>query len=125
MRYYTFKTFRKRNNLHSEIEKWLNSLPVSGRAAIERRVSYLEVTLRWPMNYARKYKSHKKLYEIKVIHKNTQYRPLGFFGPGPREFTLLVGAEEHGDKLDPKNAPKLAVNRMDLINKDRGYLDDF
>lgn len=40
-----------------------------------------------------------------------QYRILGFFGPRPSEFTMLVGASKKGRTYDPRAALETALAR--------------
>lgn len=47
-----------------------------------------------------------------------QYRPIGFFGPGSGQFTLLIGAEERNRKWVPKDAPEQAARRMATVQSD-------
>jgi len=53
---------------------------------------------------------------------NTQYRILGFRGPGDRQFSLLFPATEKGDEFVPKTAPEIAVTRMNLVKEDRSRI---
>src|SRR6266850_903476 len=47
--------------------------------------------------------------------RNTQYRPLGFFGPGAMEFTFLCFANEQGGKYQPNGCVDTAVDRMRTV----------
>lgn len=43
------------------------------------------------------------LFEICLLVDKVQYRPIGCYGPGMRDFTLLVGATERGGELTPES----------------------
>jgi hypothetical protein len=46
-------------------------------------------------------------------------QPLGAFGPGRREYTILIGTTKKDKKiLDPKEAPNIALRRLDIIRED-------
>jgi hypothetical protein len=44
-----------------------------------------------------------------------QYRILGFFGPRPSEFTLLIGASKKGQNYDPRSALDTALSRRSEV----------
>jgi hypothetical protein len=52
----------------------------------------------------------KGLGEIR-LKVDKQYRILGFFGPRPSEFTMLVGASKKGRSYDPRSALETALAR--------------
>jgi hypothetical protein len=56
------------------------------------------------------------LVEIRFKADGVQQRPLGFYGPGRMEFTLLSWATEKGDKFVPKDALKIAQERKKQID---------
>lgn len=101
------------------IHGWLHSLPKGARLRINTVISFLEATpppLRAP--YVKRLKGPcDGLMELRVTHNNIQYRPLACYGPGEREVTLLIGAEEHGGKLDPQSACETALSRKRLIHE--------
>jgi hypothetical protein len=70
-----------------------------------------------------------KMREIGEIRLKVdkQYRILGFFGPGRRDFTLLVGASKKGQNYDPRNALETALDRMEQVKADgrRSHVCDF
>lgn len=53
----------------------------------------------------------KGLIEVRVYHRNVQYRPLCYQGPDNGQITFLAGAIEKGDALQPKNVLKTAHQR--------------
>jgi hypothetical protein len=57
------------------------------------------------------------LFELRIKYKNIQYRPLGCYGPGKNQVTLLMGAIEKGGKFDPLSACKTALLRKVKIHE--------
>jgi hypothetical protein len=78
------------------IRQWLDSLPAKARAKINTRILFLMAQAVWPEQYVSALTGWPELIELRVVHANVQYRPLGFYGPGRREFTLVWGAVEKG-----------------------------
>ncbi len=122
MKYWTFKVFISANG-NNEIKEWRDNSPIKFQARIDGTVRHLETQIDMQSSYFKHYKD--KIYELRITHNNIQYRPLGCFGPGQNEFTLLIPAIEKGDKLIPRNALKKAKERCNLIKNDRRYIDDY
>lgn len=51
------------------------------------------------------------LVEIRFLADRIQYRPVGFFGPSDKEFTILVCAIEKGNQFVPKDVCSIAQRR--------------
>lgn len=118
-----FKVFLD-NKTDNVINAWISAQPIKVQAKIRTRLKYLEVTQNWPEDFFHKWIGTEYLYEIRTRHSGIQYRLLGFFGPGDKEFTLLMGATKR-NILEPKTAPNIAEKRRKLVINDRGYIDDF
>jgi hypothetical protein len=105
-----------------DVDSWIAGLPPKARAKLDSIISYMEVTSDWTRTkYFSPIKGHDKIYEIKFLVQNIQYRPLGCYGPGRDEFTLLFGAKEIGDRFEPLNSPLLASKRRnDIFNGKEG-----
>ncbi len=58
---------------------------------------------------------HKKVGEFRFVAGKVEHRPLGFFGPGRMEYTLLIGATKKGKNYAPREALDSAVRRMDEV----------
>jgi hypothetical protein len=114
---WTFKVFVSSSGTN-EIKKWLNALPENDQAKIDAKIRYLEITKTWGRPYTAKLKGYSDLYEIIVFSGRIQYRPIGCYGPNQKEFTILIGAIEKGDKFEPRNAPDTAYARSKLIGKE-------
>ena len=69
----------------------------------------------WASSWVSPYKSADGIFELRIEHKNIQYRPLWFFGPKQRQLSLLIGATEVGDKIHPRSAPKSAEERRNAL----------
>jgi hypothetical protein len=102
----------------NEIHEWLNSNEVrkEAKAKINARLIALQGFPVFPEQYFSSYKGWDDLYEIRVVYAGVQYRPFGFYGPNPREFTLLAGSIEKGKV--PKSTLKIANARRELVLAD-------
>ncbi len=113
------------------IQAWLNEMNPSTRekveAAIDNTVRYLEVERnpRRPYTGALTGKDAEGLYEIRFKINGVQYRPLFFYGPESREFTLLAGAVEKGGEFKPKSVLFVAQRRRQLAMQDRRYVCEY
>jgi hypothetical protein len=59
--------------------------------------------------------AYRDLGKLLFKAANAQHRPLGFFGPGENEFTLLIWATERDQKFDPPGVRDTALQRMRAI----------
>lgn len=57
----------------------------------------------------------RDFYEIRFFSNHTQQRPIGYFGPGKNDFTILLWAIEKGNKLIPEGWCTQANKRMNQI----------
>jgi len=103
----------------NEVLRWTNSLPQKAQAKIDTIILLLRGFEVWPEQYVSAVRGCPGIFELKVKWGGIQYRPLGFYGPGRREFTLLLGAIEKGGKLPP-NACDTASQRKRIVLRDRG-----
>jgi hypothetical protein len=55
-----------------------------------------------------KCKEFRDFFEIRFFANNVQQRPIGYFGPGECDFTILIWAIEKGNKLIPEEWCKKA-----------------
>ena len=71
-------------------------------------------------------RSHAGLWEIRFTVNKIRYRPVGFFGPGSGEFTLLLGCSKRiRGNYTPSNAFDLALElRRKLIEEGKGRIND-
>lgn len=94
---------------------WAKGLPQADQAKVDLFIDRLRLMKTFPPKLVFKLTGYKKIYELRIKGPHVQYRPLGCYGPGRHEFTLLVGAMEVENKFDPKDAPDKAVERQLLI----------
>ena len=111
----------------NEILSWLNSVevPRAAKAKINARIMALQGFPVFPPPYFSAYKGWDDLYELRVVYANVQYRPLGFYGPARRQFSLLIGGIEKG-KI-PKRLLEAANERRKIVigNPTRVRAHDF
>ena len=104
------------------IREWMAGLDEGAQAAIDTRLLQMRAMQRWPPTFAKKYKAIRgKIFEIRIAHNRIKYRPLGCYGPGRFQFTLLTGTIERGGKL-PKGDLGRAETRYKLIMKDASHV---
>ena len=110
--FYDFVSARGRNEIHD----WLNSREVPKEAKINARIVSLQGFPIFPEQYFSSYTGWNGLYELRVVFKGVQYRPFGFYGPGHRQFTLVVGGIEKGSI--PKRLLEVADERRKIVTND-------
>jgi hypothetical protein len=100
------------------ITSWLADriqVPIKAKAKIDRVLLQLADTPLWVRPLASNLDGYDGIVEIRIRYMNIQYRLLGFRGPFDRRFTLLFLAREQGDEFIPRNAPAVAVKRMNAV----------
>lgn len=105
----------------NKIEAHYDGQSPSVQAAFDNAVRFLaqRPPNDWREPYAKKLKGDcDGLVEIKFKADGVQQRPLGFYGPGRMEFTILFWAIEKGGKFVPKGACKLALGRKNGVKTD-------
>jgi len=105
------------------IRRWLDSLPDKASAKIDARIVFMRTfpTDRpWPEQYVSAIKGWPKIVELRIGSAGNQYRPLGFYGPGQGEFTIVHGAIEKG-KL-PNRVLRVANDNRDIVLADRNRI---
>lgn len=69
---------------------------------------------------------YKDYYEIRFQVHREVWRPIGYFGPGDNDFTILVLVREKGDRFEPKEWRSKADSARDKIDKfGEDYVNDF
>lgn len=86
------------------------------RAELEVALDYLTVRDRseWRRPMAAKLSrcnTFRDFFEIRCFANNVQQRPIGYFGPGANDFTILLWAIEKGNELIPLDWCKMADRR--------------
>ena len=113
-----FKTYCSptgRNDVQSDIDEVNEEV----REHLLTRLRYLANTppIDWHEPQAKKLKGVENVYEIRFKAGNLQYRPLGYFGPGEGEFTILVWAYKKQGVYTPAQAIDTAGKRRKLLDK--------
>lgn len=125
MKEWTFKIFVTDDGF-SDVREWLNGLPPKAKARMDKIILYLEIIKDWTkIAWFSPLKGYNGIFEMKFIVDNTQYRPLGCYGPERKTFTLLMGAIEQGNKFNPRRAPEIALQRRGLILNNKGCTDEY
>jgi hypothetical protein len=126
MKEWTIKTYRKESGKNA-IEEWLQDLSGSARAAIRNRIIYLEAKPPedWVRPFFDKLGGHIHEIRVKDTVEKVQYRLLGYFGPGRRVFTLLIGAKEKDKKLEPETRKTAEERYRRALKYKEECLDDY
>ncbi|MEK6777616.1 MAG: type II toxin-antitoxin system RelE/ParE family toxin [bacterium] len=121
---WSFKAFVNKSGHGFQV--WYDELPIKAKAKFDRRLVYLQIQSieAWKPPLVRKLKGYNKIFEHRVDFNKELFRPLGFFGSKGQEFIFLIGAKEQGDILIPRDAPEIAKSRMELVIRDRSYIND-
>lgn len=116
--FFDFVTVRSSGETVNEIHAWLNSkeVTIKAKAKINARITALQGFPIFPEQYFSAYRTWDDLYELRVVCSGVQYRPLGFYGPRQKQFTLLVGSTEKG-KI-PTSTLKVADERRKIVIAD-------
>lgn len=123
MKEWTIKIFGEKK---SDVDDWINGLSSKARARMDTIITYMEITKDWTKTpYFSPLKGYRGINEIKFTVQSIQYRPLGCYGPGNKEFTILFGAMEQGDRFNPINAPLIAENRRNDIRAGREQTHEY
>jgi Phage derived protein Gp49-like (DUF891) len=101
----------------NEIHRWLNSgMPKAAKAKINARIAALQGFPIFPEQYVSAFAGWPGLLELRIVSGGVQYRPLGYYGPGRGQFSILVGGVEKG-KL-PTRLLEVANERRTIVNND-------
>ena len=92
---WTFYDFQEERGVNT-IRQWLDGLPAKAAAKINTRLLYMMAVSIWPEQYVSSFVGYPELVELRIVHAGVQYRPIGFYGPERREFTLVLGTVEKG-----------------------------
>lgn len=101
-----------------EVSGWYEAQAADVRAKFDRRLHDLR-QLRpneWREPLTKQLEGNcDGLVEIRFKADRVQHRPLGFYGPGRMEFTILLCAREVGDRFEPVDACERALRRRDEV----------
>jgi hypothetical protein len=77
-----------------------------------------------PNGFDRLSGKYRELGKLRFKVAGVQHRPLGFFGPGRKTFTLLIWATERDGKFDPPSVRDTALRRMVEVKQDLRRADE-
>jgi hypothetical protein len=108
----TINYYESSEGKHEVLETY-NSGTDDLKAGFEVAIKFLRVRNRqdWRRPNAHKMSKSKEFrdfFEIRFKANNVQQRPIGYFGPGESDFTILIWAIEKGNKLLPEEWDKKA-----------------
>jgi hypothetical protein len=102
------------------IREWLNDLPPADSAKIDYRLRQMAVLPKWPEKWVSKYQGTDEIFEFRITGNKVQYRPLGTYY-GTKQYLLLAGAIEKGDKIPTSNVES-AIRRLGIVRKELGHV---
>jgi hypothetical protein len=103
------------------IRQWLDSLPPKARAKINTRLLFMRAKMIWPEPWVSSLTDWPELLELRIGSFGNAYRPLGFYGPERREFTIVLGAVEKG-KLPARTLEGADANRKVVLGTGRSRI---
>lgn len=109
------------NNL---IEEWYSDLPEDAQAEFDVTLKTLSIVEDWRGMSEFKSLGRQGLCEIRFKAGNVQYRPLGFFGPGAKTFSIYVGCFKKGNVYHPPNAFDIALDRRGRVARGEASLNE-
>jgi len=107
-------------NGNNPVRKWYTKeLSTQEQANMDALLGILGRTEIWGLrDYKPLQGAQKGLGEIRWKgDQRRQLRLIGFFGPAPRQFTLLVGCNHKGTVYDPANALETAATLFKRLNQ--------
>jgi len=104
------------------IEEWCLDLPEEAQAEFDVTLKALSIAEDWRGMPEFKNLGRKGLCEIRFKCGNIQYRPVGFFGPGAKRFSIYAGCYKKGKVYNPPNAFELAMKRKGNVERGEATL---
>jgi hypothetical protein len=108
-----------RNNL---VEEWYQDLPEEAQAEFDVTLKVLSIVQDWRGMAEFKSLGLDGLCEIRFKALNVQYRPMGYFGPGAKRFSIYVGSKKKGSVYTPPDAINLADKRRGSVRRGEASL---
>ena len=96
------------------VQKSIDGLSDKGREMFKAQLRYLASTSTpedWHEPHAKKMHGYAGMYEIRFRDGNRQQRALGYFGPGPDDFTIVMLCSKKQNDYDPHSALNTADSR--------------
>jgi len=117
---WTFRSYVDPNGAEA-VAEWYGQQSAKVQAKFDERLRNLQQMRpdEWRDPYSKQLHGEcDGLVEIRFKANRVQHRPLGFFGPGRMEFTVLFFAVEKGDRFVPRDACERALRRRDAVVSD-------
>lgn len=108
----------KKSNGKCAVREWYFDQSDAVRAALDAALEYLEPRTRdeWRRPEFDGLKGKQKgLGEIRITADKKEYRIIGFFGPQPNHFIVVMGTSKKGRVYDPPSALETATKRMNEV----------
>ncbi len=104
----------------NEFKKWTEGLQKKQIAKLNQKLDKLEISGDELMPQLLTDSNVPGVKKLRITVQNVQLRPLLCNGPvnNDKEYTLLMGAKEIGDKWHPKKAPETALKKLKEITRD-------
>jgi hypothetical protein len=100
------------------VKNWLDQLAIKAKAKLNTRLNTLEQLdpIEWGKCNTEVLKGDKDgLVAVRVEYNKIQYRILGYYGPGRREFTLLACCTERNNKYIPLTIGRTAFEHRAAV----------
>lgn len=107
----------------NEVAEWYARQNAEVQAGFDRRLHDLRQMAphEWREPFTKQLEGEcDGLVEIRFKAARVQQRPLGFYGPGRMEFTILLCAQEIGDRFEPRDACAIALRRKHDVLQNPG-----
>ncbi len=117
---WTFRTYISPQG-YEEVTRWYVAQSPPVQAAFDQRLRNLSQMSpqEWREPYTKQLEGAcDGLVEIRIKADRIQHRPLGFYGPGRMEFTIVLMAREIGDQFEPRDACEIALGRKNDVLRD-------
>jgi len=100
------------------VDAWLDDAGLEVRERLDDRIRILKQIQRLGMPQVRVRQGLPvTILEIRFKVNKVQRRPLACYGPNRGQVTILVGAYEKNDRLEPPGVENTAMYRKTLINE--------
>jgi hypothetical protein len=108
-----FRTEGGRDLFDRDYDRQALKVRAEFRAALNGLLAQEDIT-GWcrPNGFDRLSGRYRELGKLRFRVASVQHRPLGFFGPERKTFTLLIWATERDGKFDPPDVRETALRRM-------------
>lgn len=90
------------------IADWYKDLGIEAQAEFDNLLIELAATPRTTWNMPDFKPLGDGIFELRFTAEKKKYRPLGYDGPGPHQFTILIGAYKKMRKWTPSEAVETA-----------------